>query len=592
LTKQTASLSLSKPEITDLISTTITQLADNFDIIDSSLADRANDIVSRGLNAKYPFVTTLTPLKGDGSDETDAFQALVNYANSINVPLYLPSGNYLISKSINNILSLVGTPNKTTITLAPDFIKTSFASQFCFTNPNFTNGGYNPTTANNVVVKHISITTTPNSPRSIFGFANIASLEMDDVTITANKVINQSTGRPYAVDALIDLYAACKNVKIHNCNLNNLTYARGATYPWSAGGGGCIWVRNLLGSTAAGALDSNATEHIDIFNNTMNHATSDEAIAVYGVVGKTRKVNVHHNRIYGLDVDPNQIVFYNTLVSVFPLKHSTLGANALVEDVTIADNYISSRSHLYSVMRFGSSADTNVICQRIKSSRNTIVSFVSSDATSGPQAQWVANGSPSGEPAPNLNVLVMRAIQGSASTFANANASLESDNDTLVCSGNANWGITGFDIVNNPTIKGSAYYGLVSCTNVTGGNIEASAVCFNNCRNVTNVNVKTNITDPSTWIALIDATSGRFNLKGVYGTSGGGVCRATATTTSSTYIDIFSNSISMANSSSYAISNGGSAVVTSRLNTITGTLAGGTTGTVISSLNRWGVVTD
>jgi hypothetical protein len=85
-----------------------------------------------------------------------------------------------------------------------------------------------------------------------------------------------------------------------------------------------------------------------------------------------------------------------------------------------------------------------------------------------------------------LNVLVMRAIQGSASTFANANASLESDNDTLVCSGNANWGITGFDIVNNPTIKGSAYYGLVSCTNVTGGNIEASAVCFNNCRNVTN----------------------------------------------------------------------------------------------------------
>jgi hypothetical protein len=67
----------------------------------------------------------------------------------------------------------------------------------------------------------------------------------------------------------------------------------------------------------------------------MNHATSDEAIAVYGVVGKTRKVNVHHNRIYGLDVDPNQIVFYNTLVSVFPLKHSTLGANAAVEDVLL-----------------------------------------------------------------------------------------------------------------------------------------------------------------------------------------------------------------------------------------------------------------
>jgi hypothetical protein len=41
LTKQTTSLSLSKPEITDKIVDTITQLASNFDVIDSSLADKA-----------------------------------------------------------------------------------------------------------------------------------------------------------------------------------------------------------------------------------------------------------------------------------------------------------------------------------------------------------------------------------------------------------------------------------------------------------------------------------------------------------------------------------------------------------------------
>jgi hypothetical protein len=579
LTKQTASLSLSKPEIPDLISTTITQLADNFDIIDSSLADIATDVKNFGA-------------VGDGvTDDTNAFQSAIIDANSKGVPLFLPPGNYLLSKSINNVLNIIGTPNKTTITLAPDFTKTGFANQFCFTNPNFTNGGYNSSTADKVTVKHISIVTTPNGPRSIFGFANIKALEMYDIEITANKVINQSTGRPYAVDALIDLYAAVKNVKIHNCKLNNLTYSRGATYPWSAGGGGCIWVRNLLGSAEAGALDSNATEHIDIFDNIMNHATSDEALAIYGVVGKTRKVHVHHNRIYGLDVDPNQIVFYNTLVSVFPLKHSTLGANTAVEDVLIADNYISSRSHLYSVLRFGSSSDTNVICQRIKSSRNTIVSYVSSDPTYRPHAVWVANGSPAGEPDPDLNTLPIRAIQGSSSTFTNANASLESDNDTLVCSGNANWGITGFDVVNNPTIKGSAYYGLVSCVNVTGGNVESSAVCFYNCNNVSNVRIKVNL-NSSAYVLLVDSTSGRYAISGVYGNTQGGFIRATSATTNSTIIDVIANFITMSNSSAYGINNGGNAVITSRLNSISGSLAGGVSGTVTSSLNRWGATLD
>jgi hypothetical protein len=575
------------------------------EIFENALSDKMLEIISKTnvpniVDLSNSLAQIATNIKnfgavGDGvTDDTNAFQSAVNDANSKGVPVFLPPGNYLLSRSINNVLSILGTYNKTTITLAPNFTKTSYAglSQFCFTNPNFTNGGYNSSTADKVVIQFVSVTTTPNSPRSIFGFANIASLEMYGVEITANKVIDQGTGRPNAVDALIDLYASVKNARIHNCKLNNLTYARGATYPWSASGGGCIWVRNLLGSAALGAVDSNATEHIDIFNNTFNHATSDEALAVYGVVGKTRKVHVHHNRIYGLDVDPSQIVFQNTLISVFPLKHATLGANALVEDVLISDNYISSRSHFYSVIRFGSSSDTNVICQRIKSSRNKIISYVSSDATYGPHAVWVANGSPVGEPDPASNALIIRAIQGSSSTFTNSNASLESDNDTLVCSGNANQGFTGFDVVNNPTLKGSAFYGFVSCTNVTGGNVETGASCFYNCSNVTNPRVKNNLNDGSAWVFLVDATSGRFNLKGAFGSTNAGICLAKLATTSSTIIDVHSNSITMSSASTYAINNSGSAIVTSRLNTVSGTLAGGTTGTVTTSLNRWGATTD
>lgn len=531
---------------------------------------------------------------GDGkTDDTSSFQRAVDEANKKGVPLFLPVGEYLISKSINNILSLKGVPGKkSVIILASDFTKSGFANQFCFTNPNFTNGGFNPNTANSVDIENLLIKTSPNAPRSVFGFANIKSLNMDNVDIIATKVINAQTGRPNAVDALIDLYACVKNAKIRRCKLQNLTYARGPAYSWSEGGGGCIWVRNLLGSATAGAIDLNATENIDIRDCELIHATSDEALAVYGVVGKTRKVNVINNRIYGVDIDPQQIVFHNTLVSVFPLKHSTLGQNALVEDVLVADNYIESKSFFYSVVRYGNTGDISNICQRIKSSRNTIVAIVSSDPTYGPQAQWVANGSPAGHPAPNLNTLALRAVKGSAATFRHSNASIDSDNDTLVCTGNVNWGITGFDNVSNPTIKGSAYYGIISCTNVIGGNVESSSVAFYNCNNVENVMARTNMVDGSSCIAFVDSVSGRYNLKGVYGTSGGGLCRSSSSTTSSTIIDIILNSVNMSNSSVYAVNNSGQAIVTARLNTISGLLSGGILGNVTSSLNRWGNITD
>jgi hypothetical protein len=65
LTKQTASLNLSKPEITDKIVDTITQLASNFDILDSSLADKATkqDIANMGSASPKGVYTTLSALQ-------------------------------------------------------------------------------------------------------------------------------------------------------------------------------------------------------------------------------------------------------------------------------------------------------------------------------------------------------------------------------------------------------------------------------------------------------------------------------------------------------------------------------------------------
>jgi hypothetical protein len=114
LTKQTTSLSLSKPEITDKIVDTITQLANNFDILDSSLADSANDLVGRGINVNYPFGTSLTPVKGDGTDESTAIQAIHDYARDHNIStVILGKGTYLCNIILDSHMTLMGTGEKT-----------------------------------------------------------------------------------------------------------------------------------------------------------------------------------------------------------------------------------------------------------------------------------------------------------------------------------------------------------------------------------------------------------------------------------------------------------------------------------------------
>jgi hypothetical protein len=102
LTKQTTSLSLSKPEITDKIVDTITQLASNFDVIDSSLAEKVShgDIV---LSVKD------YGAKGDGiSDDTSAIQSCFNVAIANGKDIMFPFGKYLVTSPITITAGAIG----------------------------------------------------------------------------------------------------------------------------------------------------------------------------------------------------------------------------------------------------------------------------------------------------------------------------------------------------------------------------------------------------------------------------------------------------------------------------------------------------
>jgi hypothetical protein len=101
LTKQTTSLSLSKPEITDKIVDTITQLASNFDVIDSSLAQKAQQTdLTNGLSLKRDKVTLnpstiLTGQVISGSNGTVSANASCDTSDYIPIK---PNTNYHVMK--------------------------------------------------------------------------------------------------------------------------------------------------------------------------------------------------------------------------------------------------------------------------------------------------------------------------------------------------------------------------------------------------------------------------------------------------------------------------------------------------------------
>lgn len=513
---------------------------------------------------------------------TDAYEA--------NKTLLLPVGSIKINSSIINLPSIIGVRGQTKLIIDSVVDKTAaYNNQFIFQNANFANS-YNANTADEISIDGVIIEITPQQNTSIFGFANIKKLSFSNCKIVATSITDGGTGRPFAIDSLIDLYASVKNTKIFNNEFRNETYAR-PEIPYNSGGGGCIWVRNINGDTTAAQNMTNATEDIEIYGNRFYHNTSDECLAIYGVVGRTRRIKVHHNWFYGEAVNPSNVAFHNTFISVFPLKHATLGTYASVEDVHIHHNHIEDNSWFYSVMRFGNTSDslsTN-ICRRIKSSNNTIIAYRSTDATYKPHAIWLANGSSGTDP--DTANLALRAIRVANTYGSFKNASFISDNDTIVSTGDSVLqGIVNFDYVSSPTTKGPIWQALASCTKVDGGDIEATAYAYYNS-SVTGGNAKVNLSTGS--IYYVDSTSGNYSITGVSFNSTGRFALVAAAATINTCVSMKSCSGSTGNATLNSIENASAtAIVISRSNEITGLLLLGTGGTIISSQNRYAAVYD
>lgn len=73
-------------------------------------AQTETNLNARGINVKIPFGTSLTPAKGDGiADDTLAIQGILDYAKNNKVNVFVPDGDYLISKQSSYWgLSLIG----------------------------------------------------------------------------------------------------------------------------------------------------------------------------------------------------------------------------------------------------------------------------------------------------------------------------------------------------------------------------------------------------------------------------------------------------------------------------------------------------
>jgi hypothetical protein len=106
LTKQTTSLSLSKPEITDKIVDTITQLASNFDVIDSSLADIVSYPSISGetgiVKVGYPYgdVRRYGAKGDDTTDDTVAFQKAFDFSAASGYPVLINDLPYKLNSAI------------------------------------------------------------------------------------------------------------------------------------------------------------------------------------------------------------------------------------------------------------------------------------------------------------------------------------------------------------------------------------------------------------------------------------------------------------------------------------------------------------
>ncbi len=507
------------------------------------------------------------------------------------VPLILPPWDVQFNSTLV-YRQIIGVPGKSRLVASTSFTRTGFANQFMLINASFAQG-YNESTADEILLKDFDIVVVPGANGSIVGMGNVKRGLVHRCNVSASRVISGGTGKPYAIDSLLDLYTCVKRVKVTKCELKNITGAYGST-KISEFGGSCIWVRNLRG---AGASSDTITEGNVIEDNDLEHATSDEYIAIYGVRGVTRNNSVRFNRIKAYSIDG---VYHNSGMSIFPLDDGSgagLGDTAAVYDNEFTDNVVEDSGCLYDVLRIGNGADASRPCYNNRSRGNRVTSTRSTDGTTGQRAVWLALGSPG--PDPEIASSVFRCIDGTFGlAYFRDTSGNSSTNDIAINNGDTcNTGFQSFQLLTNPTSLGDIYAGASNCRSVQGGKIECASYAFFNCRQVVGTNYRQNLVGGAVFYVNV-GTAGVYSMSNTLGESYGKLVEMTGAAPSGTVTAAFTNVCQMIGGASGfpTLENGSSsgAVLVARQNITRGansTITAGA-GTITRSLNDWNGTTD
>ncbi|MFC0204739.1 hypothetical protein [Novosphingobium soli] len=494
------------------------------------------DVLDYNVGVPTGILPTDTP-----QQTSDKLDVAVARAELFGVAVLLPPFTIYLARTVR-VSRLLGTPGKSKIDVSNITMGAYPLSQFCIVNKHWSTS-YNAVAADRVRYYGFEVVTTPNKVHSLIGLANVEFADIERIVLRANRAINPITGKPFNVDALLDFYASVHGGYVRRCQFYQLTGAYGATRV-SAGGGGCIWIRNLCSD---GSVAINVTEKILIDDSDIYHYTTDEAVAIFGVYGITRLSTVGRNRIYALEAADlglplSESIYRATLLSIFPHASAT---TAGVYDNEFADNRIVDKSTMYNVIRFGESTETLYRCENNASRRNKVEWFFSTDASYGPDAVWQASGSPGLKPS-TANTAI-RCIDGTpGAAYLGAFSGNISEGDEVVVRGGATIiaGFNGWQTLKSGATRGAITMAALSCAHVEGGKFEASLRGFANCNHVSGPDVRVNVAGGAIF-AVSSSAGGNFSMTGARAIGNGPLLSVPSEVTGSTRISLTGNSGSL-----------------------------------------------
>jgi hypothetical protein len=285
--------------------------------------------------------------KGDGSTDDGArIQVANDYCEQAGLRLSFPAGNYVAKQKLLVSCPWHGVPRDTTITIPSDFVPSGGDAtelNIAIKNKNFSTV-YSEATADYVDIRSIDFVIAKALTNLRLG--NVKGGYMEDCQF--------STSTAALVGACFDIFVCVKDFTARHCSFSNGTQ--------NAVGGGAVWVRNI---TTAGNDPANNTENVLFEDCKFVTTTLDEAVAVYGVRGKTRNVTFRGCTVEGAP----SAVRHGTLASTFPLNDGFLISGvsyAAVEGVLWDDCTFIDGNFIDHVLRFGETADAGQAMSDIK----------------------------------------------------------------------------------------------------------------------------------------------------------------------------------------------------------------------------------